>query len=75
VDFKIVPTPVAPVSRSGLHRQRSALRERITAALQAAGFAVDPKDPAQARSRDESSYTGRWCTWRIEGEMTPAWAA
>jgi hypothetical protein len=18
---------------------------------------------------------GRWCTWRIEGEMTPAWVA
>ena len=52
-----MPTPVAPVRRSGLHCQRSALRERITAALQAAGFAVDPKDPAQARSRDESGYT------------------
>lgn len=57
VDFKIVPTPAAPVSRSALHRQRSALRGRVTAALQAAGFAFDPTDPAQARSRDESSYT------------------
>jgi hypothetical protein len=57
VDFKIVPTPSAPVSRSALHRQRSALRDRVTAALQAAGFAFDPKDPAQTRSRDESSYT------------------
>ena len=57
VDFKIVPTPAAPVSRSGLHRQRSALRDRVTAALLAAGFVFDPKDPAQARSRDESSYT------------------
>ena len=56
VDFKIVPLPAAPVSRSGLHRQRSALRGRVTAALQAAGFIFDPKDPAQTRSRDESSY-------------------
>lgn len=57
VDFKIVPKPAAPVSRSALHRQRSALRGRVTAALQAAGFVFDPKDPAQIRSRDESSYT------------------
>lgn len=56
VDFKIVPTPAAPVTRSGLHRQRSALRDRVTAALQAAGFAFDPKNPAQVRSRDESGY-------------------
>jgi hypothetical protein len=56
VDFKIVPLPAAPVSRSGLHRQRSALRGRVTAALQGAGFAFDPKDEAQCRSRDESSY-------------------
>ena len=39
VDFKIVPLPAAPVSRSGLHRQRSALRGRVTAALQAAAAA------------------------------------
>jgi hypothetical protein len=57
VDFKIVPTPAAPASRSALHRQRSALRGRITAALQAAGFPFDPQNPAQAKSRDESSYT------------------
>lgn len=56
VDFKIVPLPAAPVSRSGLHRQRSALRGRVTAALPTAGFTFDPKNPAQARSRDESSY-------------------
>lgn len=55
VDFKLVPMPAAPVSRSGLHRQRSALRDRVTAALQAAGFAFDPKDAA--KSQDESSYT------------------
>jgi Nucleotidyl transferase AbiEii toxin, Type IV TA system len=56
VDFKIVPTPAAPVTRSGLHRQRSALRDRVTGALEAAGFAFDPKDPARVRSRDESGY-------------------
>ncbi len=56
VDFKIVPTPAAPITRSGLHRQRSGLRDRVTAALQVAGFAFDPKDPAQVRSRDESGY-------------------
>jgi len=56
VDFKVVPTPAAPVTRSGLHRQRSALRDRVTVALQAAGFVFDPKDPAQVRSRDESGY-------------------
>jgi hypothetical protein len=56
VDFKIVPRAAAPVSRSGLHRQRSALRGRVTAALQAAGFAFDPKDETQCRSRDQSSY-------------------
>ena len=57
VDFKMVPTPATPVSRSALHRQRSALRDRVTAALQAAGFEFDPKDPARTRSRNESSYT------------------
>ena len=55
VDFKIVPTPAAPVSRNGLRRQRGALRDRVTAALQAAGFAFDPKEPV--RSRDENGYT------------------
>jgi hypothetical protein len=57
VDFKIVPTPAAPVSCNALHRERSALRDRVTAALQAAGFNFDPEDPAQAASRNESSYT------------------
>ena len=55
VDFKLVPTPAAPVSRSGLRRQRSALRDRVTTALQAAGFAFDPK--VAVRSRDENGYT------------------
>ena len=55
VDFKIMPLPSAPVTRSGLHRERSALRRRVTTALQDAGFAFDPKEAV--RSRDESSYT------------------
>jgi hypothetical protein len=66
VDFKIMLTPAAPVSRSGLHRQRSALRDRVTAALQAAGFAFDPTDAAQTRSRDASSYT----IWQLPYEPT-----
>ena len=64
VDFKIVPRAGAPVSRSALRRQRSDLRDRVTAALQAAGFDFDPKDPAQTSSRDESSYT----IWRLPYE-------
>jgi hypothetical protein len=57
VDFKAVPTPATPVSRSGLRRERGALRDRVTAALLSDGFAFDPDDPAQCRSRDENSYT------------------
>jgi predicted nucleotidyltransferase component of viral defense system len=55
VDFKFVPTPAAPVSRSGLRRQRSLLRDRVTAALQAAGFVFDPANAI--RSKDENGYT------------------
>ena len=55
VDFKFVPTPSAPVSRSGLRRQRSLLRDRVTAALQAAGFTFDPANAI--RSRAENGYT------------------
>lgn len=54
VDFKIVPTPATPVSRNGLRRQLSALRDRVTATLQATGFAFDPSDAV--KSRDENSY-------------------
>ena len=57
VDFKAIPTPAAPVSRSALRRERGALRDRVTAALQSAGFTFDPHNPAQVRSRDENSYT------------------
>ena len=57
VDFKIVPKPAAPVSRSGLRSARRALRDSVTSSLKAAGFAFDPQDPAQTRSRNENSYT------------------
>src|ERR1700732_4920435 len=40
--FKIVPAPAAPVSRSTVRQSLGALRDRITQALQAAGFAFDP---------------------------------
>jgi hypothetical protein len=57
VDFKIVPTAAAPVSRSALRRQRSALRERVTFALQKAGFTFDPNNMTHVRSRNENNYT------------------
>jgi Nucleotidyl transferase AbiEii toxin, Type IV TA system len=57
VDFKMVPVPDAPVSRNGLHRQLSALRKRVTAALLEAGFAFDPASETQVRSQNESRYT------------------
>jgi hypothetical protein len=57
VDFKIVPLPAAPVSRSGIRRALGMLGDQVTAALQAAGFAFDPHDPANTRSRNENRYT------------------
>jgi predicted nucleotidyltransferase component of viral defense system len=57
VDFKIVPLPAAPVSRSALRRQIGALRETISAALQAAGFVFDPADPAITWSRNANQYS------------------
>jgi predicted nucleotidyltransferase component of viral defense system len=65
VDFKIVPTPLAPVTRSGLRRQRSLLRDRVTAALQAAGFAFNPDNAI--RSRDENGYTIFQLPYTAEG--------
>jgi hypothetical protein len=55
VDFKIVPVPAAPVSRSIVRQQLGALRDRITETLQAAGIAFDPAD--HTRSRNENHYT------------------
>ncbi|HTV70690.1 MAG TPA: nucleotidyl transferase AbiEii/AbiGii toxin family protein [Rhizobiaceae bacterium] len=58
VDFKIVPRPAPPVSRAALRQQLGVLRDRVTGALQAAGFAFDPADPAaRTRSRNENRYT------------------
>jgi hypothetical protein len=57
VDFKIVPLPAAPVSRSGIRRALSKLGDHVTAALHAAGFAFDPKDEACTRSQNENRYT------------------
>jgi Nucleotidyl transferase AbiEii toxin, Type IV TA system len=61
VDFKIVPRPAAPVSRSALRRQLDHLRKRVSAALQAAGFAFDPADKSLAWARDE----GRYAVWQL----------
>lgn len=53
VDFKIV-APATPVSRNMLRQQLGTLRDRVTEALQAAGFAFDQD---AIRSRNESRYT------------------
>ena len=57
VDFKIVPAPAAPVSRSMLRQRLGALRDRVTEALQATGFAFNPADTSHTRSRNENRYT------------------
>jgi predicted nucleotidyltransferase component of viral defense system len=56
VDFKIVPLPAAPVSRSGIRRALGKLVDQVTAALHAAGFAFDPKDKARTHSQNENRY-------------------
>ncbi len=57
VDFKIVPTADAPVSRNALRQHLGVLRDRVTEALLAAGFAFDPSDTGARRSRNENRYT------------------
>jgi len=57
VDFKIVPLPTAPTSRNGQRRALSYLTDKVTTALQTAGFVFDPTDPAHTRSRNENRYT------------------
>jgi hypothetical protein len=49
VDFKIVPTPTSPASRNGQRRALGDLTDKVTAALQAAGFLFDPADPTCTR--------------------------
>ncbi len=66
IDFKIVPRPAAPVSRSGLKRALAALRNRVTAGLQTAGFVFDPKDEHFTKSRNEDHYT----VWNLPYEST-----
>ena len=57
VDLKIV-LPEGIVLRGNQRRiQLGALRDRITASLQSAGFAIDPKDEQQLQSRDANAYT------------------
>ena len=60
VDFKIVPRAAA-VSRSALRRQLDALRPRVSATLQAAGFTFDAADKAITWARDE----GHYAVWQL----------
>ncbi len=57
VDFKIVPRPSAPISRNGLRRELGKLGNKVTQALQDAGFVFDPADKARLRSQNENRYT------------------
>ncbi len=57
VDFKIVPSPDAPTSRSGLRRALGRLRGQVRDALHAAGFVFDAKDGHAQYSRNEDRYT------------------
>jgi hypothetical protein len=66
VDFKVVPLPAAPVSKSGLRKALGRLADQVTTALQAAGFAFDPIDKAYSRSRNENRYT----VWQIPYDST-----
>ena len=54
VDFKIVSDDPTPMSANQRRKQLGTLRDRITAALQAAGFGLAPGD---MRSRDANRYT------------------
>ena len=54
VDFKIVSDDPTPMSASQRRKHLGTLRDRITAALQAAGFDLAPGD---MRSRDANRYT------------------
>lgn len=57
VDFKIVLDAPALLGRSLLRQRLGALRDEVTAALQAAEFAFDPQPGKAVRSRNESRYT------------------
>ncbi len=57
VDFKVAPLDAAPQSGNQRRQLLGELRARITASLQAAGFALDPTDERQLQSRDANAYT------------------
>ncbi len=57
VDLKVVPISDTLVSNNALRGQLRTLRQRVVAALQAAGFPIDPSDTRQVRSQDGNRYT------------------
>jgi len=57
VDLKIVPGKPEPISGNQLRRKLGELRESVTAALHAAGFAFEPTDKTRLRSRNDNQYT------------------
>ena len=57
----IVPRPAMPMSRSALRRRLDRLRERVSVAMQTAGFAFDPANKSVAWARDE----GRYAVWQF----------
>lgn len=54
VDFKTVPDASTPMGRSARRRQLDRSRPHVSAAVQAAGFALDPAD------NSVTSGDGRW---------------
>lgn len=56
VDFKVVPLVGEPISRSATRRHLGVLRANVTATLQRAGFAFDPRDRATRRAMDSNRY-------------------
>jgi predicted nucleotidyltransferase component of viral defense system len=57
VDFKVVHLEDISVSNNALRSQLRLLRQRVVAALQSAGFPIDPSDTSQVRSQDGNRYT------------------
>ena len=56
-DLKVVAKDAAGLSGSQRRRLLGELRERVTASLQAGGFAFDPANSAQVHSRDGNRST------------------
>jgi predicted nucleotidyltransferase component of viral defense system len=57
IDFKIVLADSSSISRNKLRLELGALRDKVTAALREAAFALDPKDKTQLSSKNENRYT------------------